>query len=99
MRRAADRRSDALFDSWRPRIRASSHDRWRDRRDRRHRSTAAFQREDLRLLDADRWRLAVRTVRQQEPFCRLDADGAAVDDRTVPWWPRPRDARSASVLA
>jgi hypothetical protein len=49
-----------------------------------HRSAAAVHRENLRLLDAVTGRQSVRSLRQQESFCRLDVDGDSRGDRADP---------------
>ena len=59
------------------------HDHRRGARPRRHRAEAALHGEDLRLLDAAGAGRAVRSLRQQEPLRRLDADGDADGARTA----------------
>ena len=75
------RRSAALFDRWRSRDGIGHRRARRAARAHGHRSAAAVHRENLRLLDAVTGRQSVRSLRQQESFRRLDADGDSSGDR------------------
>ncbi|PYR36673.1 MAG: hypothetical protein DMF93_19480 [Acidobacteria bacterium] len=74
-------------------------DRRRLARVRGDRADAVRDRKGIRRVDADRRRHAVRALRQQESFRRLDADGAAAHLRPAVRDAVARDARRAALLA
>ena len=77
------RRSAALLDRRRSRDGIGHRRARRAARAHGHRSAAAVHRENLRLLDAVTGRQSVRSLRQQESFRRLDADGDSRGDRAA----------------
>ena len=86
--RAASARPGRSADRVRGRVRAD-----------RHRAEAALCRQAAGLLGTGRHRLAVRDVRQQEPFRRLDGDGAPAVAGAAGGRTREGDAAGQARLA